>query len=120
MTSRAFEPFKMIAGTTAPSLQVGATNVFVSTASALESTALKRVWQGPSGRAVRVAEKDGRDFWLNFGSSAITAGGSTDSLLFLGGTVETQRLEPGWTHVAMRSVSTSTGAVVNITLGYGG
>ncbi len=103
---------------TAPSFRVGATNVFTSTATAFESTAIGRVWQGPGGRAVRVGEENGRDYYVNFGSSLIAAN-ATDSILILGGTVETFSLRPSDSYIAIKSVSTSTGAVVNVTIGYG-
>jgi hypothetical protein len=110
-------PFRIVRGTTAPS--------FNSTANltpqllALESTALARVWAGPSGRAIRVAESSGLDYRINFGSSLISAAGSSDSILVLGGTVETFHVEPGQTYISVHSVNTSTHAEVNITLGYG-
>ena len=118
MTFRQTYPFRVIRGTTAPAFEVGATNVFVSTASAFESTALNRVWAGPN-RSIRLAEKDGIDYHYQTGSSSVEAN-SSDSTLVLGGTVETFHIEPAHTHIAINSVSTSTGARVNVTLGYGG
>lgn len=118
MSQRQLYPFRPIRGTTAPSFEVGSTVVFASTASALESTALNRVWAGTQ-RSVRLAEDKGIDAHINFGSSAIVAN-SSDSILYLGGTVEVFHVEPGLTHMAIQSVSTSTGARVNVTLGYGG
>lgn len=118
MSQRQTYPFRIIRGTTAPSFEIGASNVFASTTTVFESTALNRVWSGPS-RSVRIAEYQGIDAWINFGTSTITVGGSSDSMLFLGGTVETFNIEPGQTYIAMQSVSTSTGAKLNITLGYG-
>jgi hypothetical protein len=118
MTQRHQYSFHRVVGTTAPSFTMGATDVFASTASVLESTALGRQWQGPSGRVVRLAEDKGIDFHVNFGTSTIIAA-STDSMLVLGGTVEDFKVEPSDTYIAIKSVSTSTGAVVNITLGYG-
>lgn len=118
MSFRQTYPFRPIRGTTAPSFEIGATNVFLSTASAFESTGLNRVWSGAQ-RSIRIAENAGIDAHVNWGSSTITAN-SSDSILFLGGTVETFHIEPGHTYIATNSVSTSTGAKLNVTLGYGG
>ena len=118
MSFRQTYPFRAIRGTTAPSFVAGGDAVFVSTASALESTALLRVWSGPQ-RSVRLCESSGVDYHINFGSSTIVAA-SSDSIKVLGGTVEVFHVEPGHTHIAVNSVSTSTGAAVNVTLGYGG
>jgi len=118
MAFRQSYPFRMIRGTTAPSFSAGSTTVFDSTASAFESTALSRVWSGPN-RSVRLAEDLGVDSYVNFGSSLITAN-SSDSMLLLGGTVEVFHIEPAHTHIAINSVSSSTGARINVTLGYGG
>lgn len=118
MAFRQTYPFRPIRGTTAPSFEIGATNVFTSSASVFESTALNRVWSGAQ-RSIRLAEKEGIDSHVNWGSSLITAN-SSDSILFLGGTVETFHIEPAHTYIAINSVSTSTGAKVNVTLGYGG
>lgn len=117
MTFRQSYAFRPIRGTTAPSFEIGATNVFASTASAFQSTGVSRIWAGPI-RTIRVAEDKGIDYHLNWGSSDVVAS-SSDSLLILGGTVETFHIEPNLTHVAIKSLSTSTGAKVNVTLGYG-
>lgn len=119
MTFRHTYPFRPVQGTTAPSFEAGASNVFLSTANALESTGLGRVWQGGASHSVRVSETSGIDYHVNFGSSTITAN-SSDSILVLGGTVEVFHLEPRQTYIAINSVSTSTGARVNVTPGYGG
>ena len=117
MSFRFVYPFHRVFGTTAPSFEAGATDVFASTASVLESTALGRRFQGPN-RIVRLSEDKGIDYHINFGSSTVVAA-STDSILVLGGTVEAFKLQPSDDYIAVKSVSTSTGAVVNVTLGYG-
>lgn len=82
---------------------------------ALESTATNRVWQGPSGRAVRLSSKAADDYSVVFGTTTAVAT-SSGAILILGGTVETFRLEAGNTHIAIVS---STDVSVNVTLGYG-
>lgn len=118
MSFRQSYPFRAIRGTTAPSFEAGSSTVFLSTANAFESTGLGRVWSGPL-RSIRLSESSGLDYHVNFGSSTITAN-SSDSILVLGGTVEVFHIEPAHTYIATNSVSTSTGARVNVTLGYGG
>lgn len=110
--------FRIIHKSTAPSFTMGSTSVFDSTSTSFESTDI-REWQGASNRTFRVSEKAGIDYYLNYGSSDVTAA-SSDSLHMLGGTVETFYVEAWRTHVAVKSASTSTGVQVNITLGYGG
>lgn len=112
---RGLESFRIIRGTTAPSFN--STANLTSSALALESTALARVWQG-ANRVVRVTESSGVGAHINFGSSLVEAA-SSDSILFLGGTVETFHVEPGQTYIAVASISTTTAAELNITLGYG-
>ena len=85
---------------------------------ALQSTAIGRQWAGPSGRAIRLAESSGLDYFAVTGTSDVVAA-STDSILFLGGTVETIYPNPKDTHISLLSLSTSTAPAVNITLGYG-
>lgn len=111
-------PFQPIRNSTAPSFEVTSSGFTGTTAQALESTAIGRTWEGPSGRAVRFAESSAVDYFVNFGSSLIVAA-SSDSMKVLGGTVESFFIQPGQTHVAIRSISTSTDALVNVTLGYG-
>lgn len=118
MAFRQTFPFRPIRGTTAPSFEAGSTTVFNSTTSVFQSTATNRVWSGPN-RSIRLAEGLGADAYVNWGSSDITAS-SSDSILYLGGTVETFHIEPAHTHIAVNSISTSTGTKINITLGYGG
>ncbi len=82
---------------------------------ALESTATNRVWQGASGRAVRVSSKAADDFSVAFGTSDIVAT-SSGSVLVLGGTVENFFSRVGWSHIMVFS---STDVTANISLGYG-
>ncbi len=107
--------FKPVTGTTAPSFQVTALGA-ASTANAFESTALNRVWQGPSNRAVRLASQLAPDFYVNFGSSGIVAS-SSDGILVLGGTVEEFYLEPDWEYISI--IGATTDVTVNVTPGYG-
>lgn len=87
----------------------------VSTANALESTG-KREWSGASGRAVRLAETGGADVRIKFGTSDVVAA-STDSMLFLGNTVEVFPLfKPSFTHLAVYSSTTTT---LNVSIGHG-
>ena len=117
MTQRFLYPFRIVRGTTAPSF-LSNTNT-ASSANALQSTALGRVWSGGGSRSVRLAETSGVDYYVNFGSSLVSAGGSTDAMLVLGGTVETFHIEPSQTYIAIKSADGTTAAAVNITLGYG-
>lgn len=82
---------------------------------ALESTALGRVWQGPSGRAIRLSEISGGDYSIKVGTSDAVAA-SSDSILCLGGVVEEFGVPPDATHI---SVVSSTTITLNITLGTG-
>ena len=83
---------------------------------AMESSSL-REWTTPSGRAVRIASVQTDDFHLRFGTSDIGVAGSSDSMLILGGTVETfHPVKPSYTHLSFVSSTTLT---INITLGYG-
>lgn len=116
MAFRQTYPFRPIRSTAA-SFNVGSTTVFGSTTSAFQSSGV-RVWSGPQ-RDIRLSESVGIDYYVNFGSSDIVAS-SSDSMLLLGGTVETFHIEPSLTHIAINSISTSTGAKVNVTLGHGG
>ena len=81
----------------------------------LESTGTGRVWQGPSGRSVRLSCSTAADYHVAFGSSLAVAV-STGSPLYLGGTVEGYRPRAGDTYISMVSSTTVT---VNVTLGYG-
>lgn len=111
MSQRASFPFHPVRGII-PSFN--STAASTSALFALEATG--REWQGPSGRAIRVASLASDDYYINFGSSTIAASTAT-SLLVLGGTVESFMLDPSDTYVAIKS---STDVLVNITLGYGG
>lgn len=82
---------------------------------ALESSDTGRIWQGPSGRAVRFASKAADDFFVAFGSSDIVAT-SSGGILVLGGTVETFYSRSKFTHAMVFS---TTDVAVNITPGYG-
>jgi hypothetical protein len=82
---------------------------------AFESSDTNRVWQGPSGRAVRLSSKAADDYSVVFGTTTAVAT-SSGGILILGGTVETFRANPGQTHIAIVS---STDVTVNVTLGYG-
>lgn len=99
---------------TAPSFSATFDNT--STNFALESTALGRVWQGPGGRSIRVANSGADDFHMNMGSSTIVAA-SSDSILMLSGSVEVfHPLTPSVTYIAFVS---STDVTANVTIGYG-
>ncbi len=112
--SLAFRPSR---NSTAPSFNVGSTTVFASTTNTFESTGV-REWLSPN-RAARFSEAAGIDYYLRLGGSGVTVS-STNGMLMLGGTVEVFSIEGGNTHFATLSVSTSTGAVINVTLGHGG
>ena len=121
---RILQPFHIVDGTTSPSFVAGTSLIFLSTTSALEATGL-REFAGPNRSARLVAyttdptESQAGDFWVNFGTSDIAIVGSTDSILVLGGTVETFLVANRHTHIAVQGVSTTTGIKVNVTLGYG-
>lgn len=111
MTQRFNYPFHTVESSS-PSFD--STSGSASQAYALESTGL-REWQGPSSRSVRVASKGADDYRLAFGDSTIVAE-SSGNMLVLGGTVETFRVGPSDTHVAIAS---STDVEANFTIGYG-
>lgn len=115
MTQRFNYPFTAVIST-APSFLISGT--LASTAQALESTAVNRKWQGPSSRAVRLCESSGVDYYIKFGSSTVTAA-STDSILVLGGTETVITPPVNATYIAIKSISTATAAVVNVTIGTG-
>jgi hypothetical protein len=69
----------------------------------------------PSGRAIRLSTKASDDYSVAFGTTTAVAT-SSGGILVLGGTVETLRIEPGNTHIAIRS---STDVVVQVTPGHG-
>ena len=117
MSQRQTYPFRIIRGTTAPSFLVTAEPTAVLTA--IEASSLARVWDGPNGRTLRFFESSGVDYCVAWGTSDIVAGGSTDSLSILGGTVETFHLEPNATHLSIKSLVAATTALVNVTLGHG-
>ena len=83
---------------------------------ALESTALNRFWNGPSGRALRVASISGDDFYVQFGTTSSMTVGTTCGVLILGGTVESFAMMPYWTHIG---IAASTDVICNMALGYG-
>lgn len=113
MGDRFSYPFSPVP-TTAPSFVITADNN--STANALESTGLGRMWQGPHSRSVRLASQGSDDFYIAFGTSLIAAS-STDSLLVLGGTAEVfHQVSPQYTYIAVKS---STDVTVNVTIGVG-
>lgn len=82
---------------------------------ALESTSLNRVWQGPASRSVRLNAFGSTAYFVQFGSSLVSAG-STDSMLVVGPGPEIFSVDPKQTYIAIMS---STSAVVNVTLGVG-
>lgn len=81
----------------------------------LEST--ERVWQGPSGRSIRLSETSGVDYFIALGSSLVAAV-STASMQILGGVAEVFRVDPSDTYISVITAATST-HTVNVTLGYG-
>lgn len=118
MPLRHMYPFKVVVGTTAPS--------FNSTANLtpqlleLQSSDLGRIWAGPTGRSVRLAEPTGGDYRVSFGSSlTAVAAGSSDSVVVLGGTIEVFHVQPTQTFISVHAIDASTASEVNITLGYG-
>lgn len=89
-----------------------------SSANALQSSGVREWIHGPSGRALRFAESSGTDYYIELGSSTVTAA-SSKSMLMLGGTVEIVRVQPNQTYVAIQSASTTVAAAVTVTLGRG-
>ena len=111
--SRADRSFIPLPGSTGPGFNssLGSSGVYV-----LESTALNRFWNGPTGRIVRLASLgSSASYYVTFGSSLIVPG-STDGTLIMGGSVETFALEAGQSYLGIKS---STDCIVNVTLGYG-
>ena len=83
---------------------------------ALQSTSINRFWDGPANRAIRIACSTADDYYLAMGSSLIKAE-SSNSVLMLGGSVETFYVQPSVQYVALGG-STSVD-FVNISLGWG-
>jgi len=113
MLSRGQYSFYPVVSSTEPAFNstLGSSGLY-----ALESTtAPERDYDGPSGRAVRLASKAADDFSVIFGTSDIVAT-SSGAMLILGGTVETFRVRPEATHVMVFS---STDVEVNVMIGYG-
>ena len=106
---KAFQPLINSSSPSFNSSALGTTSHFY----ALESTALNRIWQGPMSRSVRVISLGSLSFYVQFGSTLASAG-STDSMLVIGEGVFS--VSPSDTNIA---VTSSTSAVVNITLGTG-
>ncbi len=73
-------------------------------------------WTGPANRAIRFSSMESSaDYYVAFGTSNVVAA-SSNSMLVLGGTVESFYLTPTQTHAMVFS---STTVIVNITGGYG-
>ncbi len=108
-------PFKPVTGTTAPSFNTGTVDS-TSLSFALQSTALGRVWQGPSNRAVRLASIAAADYSVAFSSSSGIVASSSEGLTVLGGTVEVFAIPPD---VEFLAIASSTDVAVNVTPGYG-
>jgi hypothetical protein len=85
---------------------------------AIESSAVREWIHGPSGRALRFSESSGVDYTIELGTSTAVASTAT-SMMLLGGTVEIVRIDPGQTHIAIKSMSSATAPNLNITLGRG-
>ena len=106
------QPFEPLVNSSSPSFNssaLGTTTVNY----ALESTALNRVWQGPSSRSIRLNTLGSSSFYFQLGSSTVAAG-STDSVLVTGSVII--GVQPKQTYIAVMS---STSTVVNVTLGVG-
>ena len=117
MTQRHNWPFTPLTNTTAPAFMSSAIEGTAATY-ALEATTTGRIWQGPSGRSVRLTEINGVDYFVNFGTaSTLTLASTVDSMLVLGGVSEVFQVHPNYTHISM--VSAGTTLTVNVTLGYG-
>lgn len=117
MGDRKNRPFYPIDTSDAPSFNSTA----LSTASAyvLETTA--RLWQGPSNRAVRIANVGSEisstfSYYVKFGSSTVVAA-SSNSFLCVPNLPHEFYVTPSQTYVSLMSTATVT---VNVTLGYGG
>lgn len=81
----------------------------------LQSTGTGRMWQGPSGRSIRLSCSTAADYRIATGTSLAVAV-STGNMLLLGGTVEGYRPRPQDEYI---SIVSSTDVTVNVTLGYG-
>ena len=108
------QPFQPLVNSSSPSFSSSAMGT-TSYAYALESTALNRLWQGPASRSVRLNAFGSTAYFVNFGSSTVSAA-STDSMLVVGPGPEIFSVDPKQTYIAIVS---STSAVVNVTLGVG-
>lgn len=106
---QAFEPLVNSSSPSFSSSALGTSSVNY----VLESTALNRVWQGPSSRSIRLNTLGSSGFYFQLGSSLVSAG-STDSVLVTGSVVI--GVQPKQTYIAVMS---STSTVVNVTLGVG-
>ena len=108
------QPFAPLVNSSSPGFNaVAVDNTAVNFA--LESTALNRIWQGPSSRSVRLTGLIGDRFYANFGASAVTAA-STNSALCIGSVPVIFSVDPKQTYVALVSSTTIT---INVTLGVG-
>lgn len=105
-------PFEPLINSSSPSFSSSALGT-TSFGYALESTALNRVWQGPASRSIRLNSLGSSGFYVQLGTSSVSAG-STDSMLVTGPVVI--GVQPKQTHIAVMS---STSTVVNVTLGAG-
>lgn len=87
----------------------------------LESTT--RAFQGPTGRAVRLVESTGADFYAQFGTSLAVAQ-SSGSMRIKGATREVIPIPAHYqgasTSPWLSILSISTAGTINVTLGYGG
>lgn len=113
MTQRHFYPFRTIRGTS--DISFNSSENSSAQLLALQSSALGRVFPGPSSRTVRLSNASSLDYHVKFGSTLVVAE-STNSMFLLGGTVETFHVEPGQSHI---SIVATADAIVNITLGHG-
>lgn len=114
MTQRYQGVFRQV-DSTAPGFQVSVSST--SQAVAIESTALNRNWDGPTGHSIRISSLTGSgDFYIAFGSSTISVG-TTNGMQMIGGTVEMwNEIKPSHGYIAFYS---STDVTANVSIGYG-
>lgn len=92
---------------------------YSGTVALTEIESSNRIWTGgPSGRALRLSEGEGKDYKISMGSSLLAVASTLVSMKVLGGTVEIFMVQPSDSYFSVISSSGGVGTV-NVTLGYG-
>lgn len=100
---------------TSPAFQLANTTGGNNIRLPFEDASVNRVWQGPSNRAVFISVLSTQHVFVKFGSSSILTG--SNAVRMQSESAETFYIRPADIYIGMQS---STGAVISVTLGYGG